>query len=54
MAKDKNRELTPEEQNRKNRVRIRLFVLLILFDVLLLAYLVYEMITIIQNSGIAK
>ena len=39
--------LTPaEEQIRKNRVRTRLFVILVVFDILCLAYLVYEMISI--------
>ena len=38
--------LTPEEQLRKDRVRLRLFVLLVIFDILLVGYLVYEMIAI--------
>lgn len=35
-----------EEQNRKQRIRNRLFAVLIVIDILLVAYLVYEMISI--------
>lgn len=38
--------LTPEEQARKDKLHFRLFVLLIIFDILLVGYLVYEMIKI--------
>ena len=50
MAKEQKKELTPEEQNRKDRVRLRLFILLICLDILLAGYLVFEMIIIIQQS----
>lgn len=38
--------LAPEEQLRKDKLRFRLFVLLIITDVLLVGYLVFEMISI--------
>ena len=38
--------LTPEEQARKDKLNFRLFVLLIILDILLVGYLVYEMIKI--------
>ena len=50
MAPEKNKELTPEEINRKDRVRKRLFILLIILDILLAGYLVFEMIVIIQQA----
>ena len=50
MEAEKKKELTPEEQARKDRVRFRLFILLIFLDVLLAGYLVYEMIIIITTS----
>lgn len=50
MAPENKKELTPEEEQRKNRVRLRLFILLICLDVLLAGYLIYEMIVIITNS----
>ena len=50
MAKEQKKELTPEEQNRKDRVRLRLFILLICLDILLAGYLVFEMIIIIKES----
>ena len=50
MEVEKKKELTPEEQARKDRVRLRLFILLICLDVLLAAYLIYEMIVIITQS----
>ena len=52
MAKEQKKELTPEEQNRKDRVRLRLFILLICLDILLAGYLVFEMI--ISPRGGAK
>ena len=45
MAEEK-KALTQEEQLRKDRIRLRLFVLLIIFDVLLIGYLIFEMISI--------
>ena len=50
MAPEKKKELTPEEAERKDRVRLRLFILLICLDILLAGYLVFEMIIIITNS----
>ena len=50
MDIEKKKEITPEEQARKDRVRLRLFILLICLDVLLAGYLVYEMIVIITQS----
>ena len=51
MAPEQKKELTPEEQNRKDRVRLRLFILLICLDILLAGYLVFEMIVIIKESS---
>ena len=51
MAKEQKKELTPEEQTRKDRVRLRLFILLICLDILLAGYLVFEMIVIIKESS---
>ena len=51
MAPEKKKELTPEEVERKDRVRLRLFILLIILDVLLAGYLIYEMIVIITQSA---
>lgn len=42
--------LTPEEKERKDRLRFRLFVLLIIFDIALAGYLVYEMISVFTNN----
>ncbi len=50
MEVEKKKELSPEEQARKDRVRLRLFILLICLDVLLAGYLIYEMIVIITQS----
>ena len=50
MEKEK-KELTPEEQVRKDRIRLRLFVLLIILDVLLVGYLVFEMIMIFSINS---
>lgn len=44
---NEKRPLTAEEQQRKDRVRLRLFILLIIFDALLVGYLAFELITII-------
>ena len=43
----KNAPLTQEEIKRKERVRLRLFVILVVFDALLVGYLIYEMISIV-------
>lgn len=48
MAKEK--VLTEEEKIRKDRVRFRLFVLLIILDILLVGYLVFEMVSIFHNA----
>ena len=50
---EKNAVTTQEELKRKERVRTRLFIILIIFDVLLVAYLAYEMISIflLRKSG---
>ena len=37
--------LTVEQKERKDRLRLRLFVLLILFNLLLVGYLAYEIIS---------
>ena len=50
MAPEKKKELTPEEVERKDRVRLRLFILLICLDILLAGYLVFEMIIIITRA----
>ena len=42
----KNKVLTEEEKARKQKVSTRLFALLVGIDILLVAYLVYEMISI--------
>lgn len=49
MAKDE-KILTPEEKERKDRLRFRLFVILIIFDIVLAGYLVYEMISVFTNN----
>lgn len=54
MAPEEKKELTPEEQARKDRVRLRLFILLIFLDILLAGYLIFEMIVIITQSGAGK
>lgn len=48
--KNEEKVLTPEEQLRKDRVRLRLFALLIVVDVLLIGYLVFEMIMIFMHA----
>jgi len=50
MAPEKKKELTPEEAERKDRVRLRLFILLICLDILLAGYLVFEMIIIVTKA----
>ena len=49
MEKEK-KALTEEQQLRKDRVKFRLFVLLIIFDIFLIGYLVFEMIMIFTQS----
>lgn len=39
-----------EKEVRKNRIRFRWFIILIIIDVLLAGYLVYEMISIFTNK----
>ena len=51
MLEKEKKELTPEEQVRKDRVRLRLFVLLIILDVLLIGYLIFEMIMIFSINS---
>ena len=46
MSEENKKPLTEEEMTRKERIRTRLFVLLIVLDVALVAYLIYEMISI--------
>lgn len=44
--------LTEEEKIRKDRLKNRLFILLIIFDIALVGYLVFEMISIfLINKG---
>ena len=50
MAPEKKKELTPEEVERKDRVRLRLVILLICLDILLAGYLVFEMIIIVTKA----
>lgn len=50
MEKEK-KALTEEEQIRKDRVRFRLFILLIIVDAFLVGYLIFEMVSIFTNSG---
>ena len=50
MEVEKKKELTPEEAQRKDRVRLRLFILLICLDILLAGYLVFEMIIIVTKA----
>ena len=49
MEENSQEVATLEEQNRKNRSRRRLFILLILFDILLVGYLIFEMIMIFKK-----
>ena len=43
--------LTVEQKERKDRLRFRMFVLLIIFDLLLAGYLAYEIISTFSSSG---
>lgn len=45
MAKE-NVALTEEQKTRKQRLKMRLFVLLIVLDIALVGYLIFEMISI--------
>ena len=45
----KNKVLTPEEQQRKDKLNFRLFILLIVLDALLVGYLIFEMIKIFSK-----
>ena len=51
MVEKEKKELTPEEQVRKDRIRLRLFALLIILDILLIGYLVFEMIMIFSINS---
>ena len=51
MVEKERTELTPEEQARKDRKRLRLFVLLIVLDILLIGYLIFEMISIFSINS---
>ncbi len=46
---DKNKVLTPEEMQRKEVIRKRLLIVLVAIDILLIAYLVFELISVIKN-----
>jgi hypothetical protein len=46
-TKQKKKTLTPEEINRRNLMKRRFLWLLIVLDVLLIAYLVYQVVVII-------
>ncbi len=43
-------QLTPEQQERKDKVRFRIFALLVVFDALLLIYLIIEMVMIFTKN----
>ena len=49
MEEKKQAVTTNEEQRTKNLSRLRLFVALIIFDALLVGYLVFEMIMIFKK-----
>ncbi|MCR5505821.1 MAG: hypothetical protein K6F07_02370 [Bacilli bacterium] len=49
MAKNE-KILTPEQLERKERLRFRLFVLLIVLDLFLIGYLVFEMVMIFATK----
>ena len=51
MADNKNAVLTEEEKIRKQRLRNRLFAVLVGVDILLVAYLIYEMISIFVKKS---
>lgn len=48
--KDERQTVSSIEQERKDRVRLRLFILLIIFDILLVGYLAFELIRIIMTK----
>ena len=41
----KEKILTVEQKERKDRLRFRLFVLLVIFDIVLIGYVAYEIIS---------
>ena len=45
----KQKVLTPEQIERKNALRFRLFYILVLFDILLAIYLVYQIVSMVLN-----
>ena len=47
---EEQKALTTEKEVRKNRVRFRWFIILIVTDILLVGYLVYEMIAIFTRN----
>lgn len=49
MAKE-NKALTPEELARKDRVRFRMFILLLVFDLFLIGYFLFEIISIFAKK----
>ena len=46
MSEENKKALTSEEVSRKEKIRTRLFAVLVVLDIALVAYLVYEMISI--------
>ena len=50
MAKEE-KILTPEEKERKERLRFRILIVLIIFDVILAGYLIYEMISVFAGGN---
>ena len=49
MAKKPDHELTPEELEQKRKSSTRLLALLIVLDILMIAYVVYEIITAVKK-----
>ncbi len=49
MEENKQEVVQTEEQRRKNLSRLRLFIVLVAFDVLLVGYLIFEMIMIFKK-----
>ncbi len=47
----KNKELTPEQQVRRDRRNFRIFILLVLVCIFLVGYLVYEIISVFASNG---
>ena len=47
---EEERELTPEELEMKRKSRVRLFGLLVVVDLLLIGYFVYEMILLFTKA----